>query len=88
MAVSCKKCCPEMSVSCYCKCVCGAHTELLHLSDSYCEKQLKRACEKILWQSVSVENAAGLITVADKYKAEVYAIIAKTFQGIKSMFVI
>jgi RCC1 and BTB domain-containing protein len=45
-------------------------TGLLALSDSYCEKQLKRVCERLLWQSLSVENATSLMTVADKYKAE------------------
>ena len=45
--------------------------ELLHLSDSYCEKQLKKLCEKLLWQNVSVENVTSLIAVADKYKADV-----------------
>ena len=44
---------------------------LLDLSDSYCEKQLKRICERTLWQSVSVENVMTLVAVADKYKAEV-----------------
>ena len=44
---------------------------LLDLADSYCEKQLKRMCERFLWQTVSVNNVTPLITVADKYKAEV-----------------
>ena len=61
-------------------------TELLHLSDSYCERQLKRACEKILWQSVSVENVTGLIAVADKYKAEVSLPYYEHFQERKCLF--
>ena len=44
---------------------------LLNLSDSYCEKQLKKVCERMLWQSVSVENVMALVAIADKYKAEV-----------------
>ena len=46
-------------------------TGLLDLADSYCEKQLKRICERLLWQSVSIDNVASLIAVADKYKAGV-----------------
>lgn len=44
---------------------------LLDLADSYCEKHLKRRCERLLWQSVSVENVTSLISIASKYKAEV-----------------
>ena len=59
-----------------CVCVCGSEcvyvsTGLLDLADSYCEKQLKRICERLLWQSVSIDNVASLIAVADKYKAGV-----------------
>lgn len=45
--------------------------EMLRLSDSYCERQLKRLCEKIIWQNMSVENVTYLMMVADKFKAEV-----------------
>ena len=47
------------------------HVGLLDLADSYCEKQLKRTCERLLWQSVSIDNVTSLIAVAYKYKAEV-----------------
>lgn len=53
-----------MSVHVHCK-------GLLDLADSYCEKQLKKICERLLWQRVSIDNVMSLITVAYKYKAEV-----------------
>jgi hypothetical protein len=44
---------------------------LLELADSYCEKELKKQCEKLIWQSVTVSNVALLMTVASKYQTSV-----------------
>ena len=57
------------------------------MADSYCEKQLKRMCERLLWQSVSIDNVASLITVAHKYKAEVMPYMALKVCGSKIFFV-
>ena len=44
---------------------------LLDLSNSYCESQLKRHCERIIQQGITVENAAMLYAAAIKYEAKV-----------------
>lgn len=44
---------------------------VLELADSYCEKDLKKQCEKLIWQSVTVDNVATLMTLASKYKTSV-----------------
>ena len=44
---------------------------LLELADSYCEKELKRLCEKLIWQGVTVDNVATLMTLASKYSTSV-----------------
>uniref|UniRef100_T1IZ19 acetylcholinesterase n=1 Tax=Strigamia maritima TaxID=126957 RepID=T1IZ19_STRMM len=43
---------------------------LLDLANSYCEQQLKRQCERIIKQGITVENAAMLYAAARKYEAE------------------
>ena len=44
---------------------------LLDLANAYCENQLKRHCERIIKQGISVENAAMLYAAAIKYEARV-----------------
>ena len=44
---------------------------LLELADSYCEKELKKHCERLIWQSVTVDNVATLMTLASKYRTSV-----------------
>ena len=44
---------------------------LLDLANSYCEKQLKRLCERIIKQGITVDNAAMLLAAALKYEARV-----------------
>ena len=44
---------------------------LLDLANSYCETQLKRLCERIIKQGITVENAAMLLAAALKYEAQV-----------------
>lgn len=48
---------------------------LLDLADSYCEIELKKRCERLLWQRVSTDNVAVFLAVAAKYKAEVYVVL-------------
>merc|ERR1719376_273059 len=43
---------------------------LLDLANSYCEKQLKRRCEGLIRQGITVENVAMLYATAIKYQAE------------------
>ena len=62
---------PSLSAVSLSLCVILCVKGLLDLADSYCEKHLKRRCERLLWQSVSVENVTSLISIASKYKAEV-----------------
>lgn len=42
---------------------------LLDLANSYCEQQLKRHCERIIKQGITVDNAAMLYAAAIKYEA-------------------
>ncbi|XP_078613708.1 RCC1 and BTB domain-containing protein 1-like isoform X1 [Branchiostoma floridae x Branchiostoma japonicum] len=42
---------------------------LLDLANSYCEQQLKKLCERIIKQGITVENAAMLLAAAIKYEA-------------------
>ncbi|CAH3163860.1 unnamed protein product [Porites lobata] len=42
---------------------------LLDLANSYCETQLKRLCERIIKQGITVDNAAMLLAAALKYEA-------------------
>ena len=49
---------------------------LLDLADSYCEAELKKRCERLLWQRVSTDNVAVFLAVAAKYKAEVWSTCA------------
>ena len=44
---------------------------LLDLANSYCETQLKRLCERIIKQGITVDNAAMLLAAALKYEAVV-----------------
>jgi len=44
---------------------------LLDLANSYCETQLKRLCERIIKQGITVDNAAMLLAAALKYEARV-----------------
>lgn len=41
---------------------------LLDLANSYCEQQLKRRCERIIKQGITVENVAMLYATAIKYQ--------------------
>ena len=41
---------------------------LLDLANSYCELQLKRMCERIIRQGITVENVAMLYATAIKYQ--------------------
>ena len=43
---------------------------LLDLANSYCELQLKRRCERIIRQGITVDNVAMLYATAIKYQAE------------------
>ena len=44
---------------------------LLELTDSYCEKDLKRHCERLIWQSVTVDNVLAILASATKFRATV-----------------
>lgn len=44
---------------------------LLDLANSYCEKQLKRLCERTIKQGITVDNAAMLYAAALTYEAKV-----------------
>ncbi len=44
---------------------------LLDLANSYCESQLKRVCERIIKQGITIDNAAMLYAAAIKYEAKV-----------------
>ncbi len=48
-------------------CVAG----LLDLANSYCEAALKRVCERIIKQGITIDNAAMLYAAAIKYEAKV-----------------
>ena len=41
---------------------------LLDLANSYCEQQLKRRCERIIRQGITVDNVAMLYATAIKYQ--------------------
>lgn len=41
------------------------------MANSYCETQLKRLCERIIKQGITVDNAAMLLAAALKYEASV-----------------
>jgi RCC1 and BTB domain-containing protein len=41
---------------------------LLDLANSYCEQQLKKRCERIIKQGISVDNVAMLYATAIKYQ--------------------
>eukprot|EP00112_Aurelia_sp_Birch-Aquarium-sp1_P023191 Seg681.3 transcript_id=Seg681.3/GoldUCD/mRNA.D3Y31 product="RCC1 and BTB domain-containing protein 1" protein_id=Seg681.3/GoldUCD/D3Y31 len=43
---------------------------LLDLANLYCEEKLKKKCEKLIKQSISVENAAMLLDASIKYNAK------------------
>ena len=43
---------------------------LLDLANSYCETKLKRRCEELIMQGITVENAAMLYATAIKYLAK------------------
>lgn len=45
--------------------------ELLDLANAYCENKLKRMCEQIIKQGITVENAAMLYSTAIHYHAQV-----------------
>lgn len=45
--------------------------ELLDLASAYCEMQLKKRCEQIIKQGITVENAAVLYSTAIVYECEV-----------------
>lgn len=41
------------------------------MANSYCETQLKRLCERIIKQGITIDNAAMLLAAALKYEATV-----------------
>ena len=41
------------------------------MANSYCETQLKRQCERIIKQGITIDNAAMLLAAALKYEASV-----------------
>ena len=43
---------------------------LLDLADSYCESKLKKMCEELIIQAITIENAAMLYATAIRYQAE------------------
>ena len=43
---------------------------LLDLANSYCEQQLKRRCERIIRQGITVDNVAMLYATAIKYQVQ------------------
>ena len=50
---------------------CAVCLGLLDLANCYCESQLKRICERIIRQGITVENALMLYAAAIKYEANV-----------------
>lgn len=52
---------------------------LLDLANSYCESPLKRICERIIKQGITIENSAMLYAAAIKYDAKVWVIITWNF---------
>ena len=54
---------------------------LLDLANAYCESQLKRVCERIIKQGITIENTAMLYAAAIKYEAKV----RKTFNLLKNL---
>ena len=44
---------------------------LLDLANAYCETQMKRICERIIKQGITIDNAAMLYAAAIKYDAKV-----------------
>ena len=44
---------------------------LLDLANLYCEEKLKKKCERLIKQSISVDNAAMLLDASIKYNAKV-----------------
>lgn len=53
-------------------CVAG----LLDLANAYCEMPLKRKCEQIICQGISVDNVAMLYAAAIKFEAKVSSKLA------------
>ena len=49
---------------------------LLDLANSYCELQLKRRCERIIRQGITVDNVAMLYATAIKYQVSLLLISA------------
>ena len=47
------------------------HVGLLDLANCYCEKRLKRLCERLIRQGITTENALMLYSAALKYEAKV-----------------
>lgn len=58
----------EILTVCIC---CFLFTGLLELANSYCETSLKKECEQIIKQGITVENAAMLYAAAIKFDAKV-----------------
>ena len=56
---------------------------VLELADSYCEKELKKRCEKLIWQNVTTDNVATLMTVASKYRTNVRTVIIVIIIGVR-----
>ena len=58
---------------------------LLDLANSYCELQLKRRCERIIRQGITVDNVAMLYATAIKYQVILIIItLLKIFNNVSS----
>ena len=49
---------------------------LLDLANSYCEQQLKRRCERIIRQGITVDNVAMLYATAIKYQVTFHTLLS------------
>ena len=56
---------------------------LLDLANSYCEQQLKRRCERIIRQGITVDNVAMLYATAIKYQVTESICFALSNRGCK-----
>lgn len=48
-----------------------SYSGVLDLADSYCEAELKKKCERLICQRVTIDNVVTLFAVAHKYKTQV-----------------
>ena len=59
---------------------------LLDLANSYCETQLKRQCERIIKQGITVDNSAMLLAAAIKYEAAVSIVGSGAYNNGKYLY--